>query len=775
MKKIIMVSVLTFLCSQVISLDTYCYSENTHENFMDIHVDGASNLGKLSETFRVGVWLAHLDRNSYIFDKFFSEILVGTVQSTQPLASALRESKSLEDYKQELEKVFASGTKTRKQIENIIRTGQFLIIGHLPAAMPLWLSSSTDQRRYTDQWWTVSQNSPPKCYDYECVINGEIVTGWSKVIEYTLRFYRYNLGVKKLGYYLGHEQNKDWIGKEEEFYKLYEYTVKVAKNVDKNILVGGTGTWSWSAKRLPCDTVHYNKVGLSYCNAINGWAMDGADCKDIQKTEKSSCEPMNKNLIEYAKEKHLPIDFLNYHMFAMPPIGELYEKNVETMKEWMVTSNFSKDTIIYPADWAYWSAIFSMSRGSPQSYPFDQIDTEENAAYFISTVYYMDKANIKWHSHDFDITNPSKEKEVFSKRQSELIGDWAVFTRGQIIKPIYNSFRVLSVFAGKRENETPNRLQVSMPEDDYVIALSSQTNDKKTTRILLSNFIPDGMMKYQYLFKTFKPCMLSLGYTEEEYKTFMNIFNKPRKQDSYRGDVIIEDFKRFIRQTDFPYPFDNSKLKKELYSCSSALERKNDEIQNYNKKPRDIKLTISNLTAGQYTMKKYLIDKEHSNSCRQNKKTEEKPSNTKCGVNGEIDRKVIQIKQEAGKKAKQKVINYLIQKGYKGNEIETIEKVTKSCKMEIKCIESQIRKAHSLDLNKIISDLKVVNSIYQETKDQFLYNDSPESIDKINNSKGIALEIIEEKSTAIDFKEYQEMFKMEPWSVLLIEISMVGN
>jgi len=87
---------------------------------MDIHVDGASNLGKLSETFRVGVWLAHLDRNSYIFDKFFSEILVGTVQSTQPLASALRESKSFEDYKQELEKVFASGTKTRKQIEKIV-------------------------------------------------------------------------------------------------------------------------------------------------------------------------------------------------------------------------------------------------------------------------------------------------------------------------------------------------------------------------------------------------------------------------------------------------------------------------------------------------------------------------------------------------------------------------------------------------------------------------------------------------------------------------------
>lgn len=771
---------------------------------INIQVNAASNLGEIPELFKAGIWWAYTPTHesyNYILPKFFNENRAGKVQLD--IVTLISGSQSFEDYKKSLEKATQKGTLFRDGIEEVKKSGETLIIGHWPFPIPEWLSSRAgDNREFrTTPTGRIRAASPPKCYQNKCFSMAEIVCyndrcqstsqeqlnkdgyvlGWEGVIDYTLRYFRDNLGVKKLGYYHGHEQNADWIGTEEDFYKTYEYTVKAAKNIDPTIVVGGVGPSGLHEKRIACNADWYNEVGTQLCQSIIGWSMDGEDCKDKKISYTDKCRPTTENFLKYAGKKKLPVDFINFHMFGHLPETATLEKMVEDVKSWLKNNGFSETTPIYPADWAMWQG----------DYPADYIDTEANSSYVINALYYMDKTGIQWHGHDFNVFDGELEMSVIQQRgqNTQFIGDWPIFTRDKIIKPVYNAFKALSIFAGKPENQTPNRLQASLSEDGNVVALSSQTKDQKTTRILLSNFIPKNQpMLNAIISQTLNSCMLSKGYSSTEYGLITGSLRDAVRKNPPKGGVtgITKEYLiQIINQTDFPDPLDDQKVRQDLKFClSESIVPKLRKINYDSKNPREVNLTLSNLTPGAYTIKKYLIDKNHSNSCRYNYNSASDKS-VPCGINGEIDRKVAEAKREAGAKAKQPALDYLRNKGYTTNDFNIFKEAVRACQRKLRCLNEKIDQGYQklercqtkgiYDPQKcpssetVKSEAKQAFEIFKQTKeDDDFYN----SVDKINNQKGIALEMVEQKRLTITAGQpYQETIKMEPFSVLLIEIT----
>lgn len=193
---------------------------------------------------------------------------------------------------------------------------------------------------------------------------------------------------------------------------------------------------------------------------------------------------------------------------------------------------------------------------------------------------------------------------------------------------------------------------------------------------------------------------------------------------------------------------------------------------------KEVKLTLSNLKPGTYTLNTYTIDKDHSNSCRYNKKTEPTPTDTECGINGEIDRRVKAAKEEAQEKSKQAAYSYLKSKGYTDRDIGLIVEMVKRCEMKVQCMIETVDQ-HYLKLDRcknnkcssseiVKSEIKEAIKIFQDTKDKIFY----EAIDKINNLPQVSLEGSKQTKTITINRNgsYQGIITMQPYSVVLVEV-----
>lgn len=773
-----------------------------------ITIDVSKNDEEMPYLFRNGIWLQDRGNYEYILPKFFKENAVGKVQLE--IGNELSSSKDFNDFKQAMEKKYAKGTFIRDAIEETKKSGQTLLIGQWPGKMPEWLASRAgDDKSYTSAGTKIRPNSPPKCYDYKCAKMEEItcytqecvditkkqlsdegyVTGWAGMIDYTLRYFRETLNVNNIGYYFGHEQNKDWMGKEEEFYKTYEFTLKAAKAIDKNILVGGAGPWGWNASRLECNSANYAEAGLSVCKNTPEWSM--------------SNEPMNKNFIKYAKDNGLQIDFINWHSFGTNPL--LFQKQAEEMRSWLKDKGFNENTPLYPADWTVWS----------YAYPADYIDTEYSPAGIINSVYHMDKAGIQWHGHDFNVLDfGNLEKAVIEKRgkDAQFIGSWPIFTQGQIIKPSYNAFKTLSILYGKREDSISNRIKTDI-NDDFIASIASQTKDKSKTRILLSSFAPDGNMLTSYLISKFQESssMQSTKSYRDEISSCVqdkkDASTPTKSQDqatqcvndvlaTISDSAIKEKVKTQVELTKcFKFSKEKIQCVQDVYAKTAdrqtkenidSLKSEYQKILEYHKTPRQVNLKINGLPfSGKAKLLIYTIDKNHSNSCRYNKKTEKTPTNTECGINGVVDKAAAQAQQEAKGKALAEVSNSLKEKGYTNEQMVNFkDQALTPCLGQEKallCVQkalySACQKYPNINCEKLKQDLSDAYAKYQEINSALLYYGKYENlaistwIDKINNDPNISLEG-SKQTKAIDIKNgiYQEIITLEPYDVKLIEI-----
>jgi len=173
------------------------------------------------------------------------------------------------------------------------------------------------------------------------------------------------------------------------------------------------------------------------------------------------------------------------------------------------------------------------------------------------------------------------------------------------------------------------------------------------------------------------------------------------------------------------------------------------------------------------------MDEIHSNPCRYNKKTESSPSNTECGVNGALDQAVNQAKNDASNTT----INYLLSIGYQQSQIDKYLNCIKTPNCKPNDLIENYCQTYPSECTKVQNDLIEAKKLFENLLYRGTYTVTdgttytiPTFIDQINNLKEISLEGSkqEKQVTIVDrTNTYTENFIMQPYSVILIELSPV--
>lgn len=762
---------------------------------VELHIDDVQASTELAGALRAGTWLSVTPSNDkpYITQKYFKENVPGQIQLQLPIGGT----QNFEAWTQSLRNAFAVGSYGRVIIDETKKSGALLVVGVWPYAMPRWLSSRAgDARPYRDgNPFKIESVSPPKCFLGRCTQMSEItcqtaectttaqadlaargyVLGWTAVVDHALRFLRTELGVSNLAWYEGHEQTLDWIGAEEDFFKVYKAAVTAAKSIDPTIRVGGVGATAWDVKREPCRPEAFSAVGLQLCRSISGWSYNGEDCKDPAQGASPACKPMNQNLLHYARANGLPVDFLNFHMFSASPVVSDLGEAASSMRSWLLDAGFPSDTPLYPADWTRWA----------NAYPADYLDTEETAAYAARTTMMMAQAGIAWHSYDFSVTDQALERDVVAQRgrEAQFIGDWAVFSRAQVIKPVYNAFRVISRLAGQPESSVARELRVRMVDDDFVIGTASRSGNM--VRVLLANFVPGGRLRLAYALGMGRTCLGAQGYAESDIRTVVlalkaatSIIPPPR------GPITSDYVSQLVDKAQLPTSLDSIDSRDDIKQCfKEALDLVNRRSQ----EPRQVRLSLGGLADGGYPSGGFLIDRNHSNACRLNLRTEPRQSGTECGIGGEVDRRAAQASAEAATVRLRTMAAALGAQGYSSGDLATLKSVLEACgTSDLSCLRTRLEGAWmaldrcqtggGFDSNKCADIGVVEGELAAALKDakvpyeQTLIYGSADGIDRINSSTGVALEPLPETTLFSDRGSVRTVVMMEPNSVMLFEL-----
>ncbi len=767
-----------------------------------IEVNASYVLGEMPDIFSASIWIqktyftktknAYGGLSPYILDKFLNETRLRWIQTGN--AYAIASSKNFSDFREKLENTILHNPYWIRIRDYANKNNITVIFTFHQALMPNWLSSRAGEE------WPIYQYAPPKCYKDKCTSWDEItcytdeckritekqfrekgyVEGWESVAK---EYAKVLLGIRSLGIAVGHEPNADWIGTEESFYKLYEYTVRGVKQVDKSIEVGGIGSWGWDSPKVKC---------TEYCDA--NWRVGNIPYPQVKRVcelctnEGGWANPNNKsmteNFIEYCASHNIPLDFINYHAFHTRP--EAFIKQASVIREWLKENGFN-NTKIYPADWTIWGGSYPLA---------DYIDDEQNPAYVIRALYFMDKARIDWHGHDFDVNDGgNKEKKGLNERgnDTQFIGDWAIFTRDGIIKPVWNAFEALSKLPDQR-------IQATSSDEDHVIAIAGKDNQKIS--VLISNYIRAVAIN-----EIFKDCMLSKGYTTDEFKSIKNslkqtaISNPPQSDPDRDGSTKLDEnyVKWVIENTDLDLSGDKD-IKKDLKSCIPEVMRKIEGEKYLQKHPREITLSIINLEPGTYILTIYTIDQNHSNSCRYNKKTEPTSTDTECGINGIIDQRVRNAREEAKSLAGKIAKEYLHSKCYSEKDVEYLLKAWEECSGKDRCFKDFVEQYYqrlercngifgincsTCDFETIWSELQQAFELYENAYFNLFYYGNytinghtiaiSDSVDKINNDPNVSLDGSRQERIICIGKsgEFALNLTMQPYSVILVELRRI--
>ncbi|MCI4626314.1 MAG: hypothetical protein L3V56_10185 [Candidatus Magnetoovum sp. WYHC-5] len=738
---------------------------------LEVVVDASANTEEFSDVLSANIWISNLDQRKtapYIVNKFFKENEPAIIQLTMPF---LRQTTNSDDFKIKIKEYFSTPIATNF-IERVKTYDPLVIVGYDPCPMPSWISSrSGDFTQVTEQsnFFDVQSCSPPK--DYEL---------WAEVVKYTVEYLK-GLGIKRLGFYVGHEPNRDWLGSEEEFFLYYKTTASAIKAVDANVVVGGIGSWDYLGKKVECNYDGYTTPVKELCNNVGGWAnLEG--------------DTLTKRFIEYVAKNALPIDFINWHSFGFPPSGFVTQS--KTIRQWL-KANGVGNVYLYPSDWTYWS----------DNYPADYLDTTENAAYIISSIYYMWKAGIDWHGHDFDITDTSLEKEIAQERNNAtFIGDWSLFTRGGdvgggIIKPSYNALRALSLFTGKSKKGNYKLLHLTIPEDRNIAAFASISKDDKSVLLLLSKFMPTDTDRLNK--NKLSQVETELDLVQQEVSSIKSCVRKEKKDRRIPKEVIRDCKSKIIEKVVDRKKHDAIEFLEALHNCSKdgqdfstcALKHtaklelidssKVDKITTIlqstkgssNDEAQNIKIKFINLPFdGKITVKRYSINKSNSNSCSVNKQTADTTStDVPCGIGGDVDEGIVKIQNTAAVKGVDAAFELLKSLGYTNSQLQTIRGIVNQCidKEGIsqcikKLINNELESTEQVFPASIESDLIRAIRKYKNIYSTYYYT----ALDSINTKEEISFDGSLKESTGELSERFHNMdIQLSANSVWLIMLS----
>ncbi|TVM04341.1 MAG: hypothetical protein CV087_00140 [Candidatus Brocadia sp. WS118] len=736
-----------------------------------ITVDGSKNLGPVPEILNSSIWIQNLDNpgSAYVIDKFLNDNRPRTVQLSLPI---LKNTKSFADFKTSLQKYLKTPSAV-SFVEKAKKYNTLVTVGFDPCQMPKWLSSRPgDNRPASFVGFTIQTCSPPRDYNL-----------WANIVEYTLTYLKTTLGIKNLGFYIGHEQERDWLGDEKSFFKYYQYAAMAAKKVDESIKIGGIGCGHWHEKKCACDS--YPPVSREICLKEGGWA-------------NPNNEPFMKNFIEYTARNNVPLDFLIWHSFGETP--QKFPEIAETVRTWLRDYGFDdKKVKLYQSDWTYWEV----------KYPADYLDTQETAAYIPHSLYYMWKAGINWHGHDFDVIDyggygGGEDRIKKTRYGATFIGDWSLFTwgggiNGGIIKPMYNAFKAISMATHGNENETYNLLETKFAEEENIVAFSTITNNREKISLLVSNFIPTEPQQLdRHLLNTI---LIRNSFLKKEITYIKNCTKESTGRLKDREKAFLYCKEKLLSTLEDPKKKECINFIAETYKCLNNKKEGLDSIHNESKKvkyPETQKIanTIINLLnaqtksiqaqvnfsnipfAGKARLTTYRIDSNHGNACTYNKRSEHTKSSAACGIGGAVDQAIQEAKDTSKKEGIKAAKGYLLSTGYSDNEIQLIEKAVKNYnrKTRIREYVNNLLLKNSAQFSfppeKVKKDLQSAFNRYLETYRRHYY----QSIDTINNWEKISLEGTKKsEKIIISDNHYTLSIPMEPNAICLIVLEQERN
>lgn len=550
---------------------------------------------------------------------------------------------------------------------------------------------------------------------------------WAETIRLLVDFFNNQIGLDPI-YLLWDEPDMTiptpgvplWTGTENEFFELYKYTVLGAKRADHNARIAGPGD-SGLGSYFPGSQSPMAYNFIAYCSRTG--------------------------LPEVGLSK-LPIDDFVWHDF-----GLFSSSNAAQARQWLAEFDYQESSLTL-GSWNSWA--FLQNNESPER------DTEYTSAYIIGNLYRMDESGIDKHMF-FTI-----QDEIDTFPNPQFTGRFGLFTPSQIIKPSYNSFKALSILNGKREGETPLRLETSFDYMSFITAIASQNRDGSTIRVLISNYIPDRNV-IGYLVRTFKSCVLATGYTEEQYNIITHLLKNSIDNNPF--DVIsVEYLQQIVDLTDFP-----ADVEQDLDACILVMDEKYNELQYLAENQRQVILNLKNIPfSGEAVISTYTIDREHSNSCYYNKETEPFLTDTACGIDGAIDQAVAQAKNDAMSVG----LDFLLANGYSQAQITELSNCLKNPVCRVSDLVESYCGLYPSACEKLKNDLNEAKILYKTLVYYGTYTASdgityiiPVFIDKINNLKEVSLEgSKQEKQVIVSDGSYTETFTMQPYSVVLIEL-----
>lgn len=535
--------------------------------------------------------------------------------------------------------------------------------------MPKWLSKRCVKNR--DGKYVCGPNwgaTPPIDYD-----------AWAEHVKGIVGYYKYKLGLD-LWYEIWNEpdqgylfSNTDfWFGSQEEYFKLYKYSVKGALEADPHVKIGGPASSVWDNGAI-------------------------------------------EEFIKYAATNNLPIDFITWHMYAgwnnFWGTKSEYREMSDTIRKWLKQYGYDENTPLIINEW----------NSNANLNDLEDHNTEQNSAYAVYAVFNMLETGI--------------DKQAFFnfvdfEHNSLFSGSTGIMSNEGVIKPVYNAFKALAILQGEPEDEITNRLKVDIGGDDcFLAAIASQTKNNRVIRILISNYIPHA-------------AMLKNGFPPKTY----------------------------------PYALKHRVI------------------------PTKISLNLAHVPfSGNAVMTTYLIDKNHSNSCRYNKKTEEVQSDSPCGDKGIVDKLVMQAKNESQGKALLEANYFLRYRGYTERQTEIIMRqldkcleidraaVFKDCispSLESTCAQVVDSGSYPPDCDVFERDVTDFHAAYHNAYDDLYFSGNHTGlsgqtmnvstwIDKINTDPHISLEGSKQtKQIHITNGSYQEVITLQPYAVFLIEITL---
>lgn len=556
-----------------------------------VTIDAAENMGDMPVIFRAGVFEHPAEAaippagRKYLKRKFFSDLSPGMTTIAIPLL----EGDSFDDFKRLVEKegILRSAVEEAKMVS----AGGGKVLFDLQM-MPAWLSSKRasqkgDYFRY-----------PPRNYDT-----------WKQLVTY-ITGYLYGNGIRGAGYRIWEEVDigltRDlsfWYGSTDDFCRLYEYSARGIRSVDPDAKVT-FGLSGYSNDILPA---------VARC----------------------------------VSRKDLPLDYVIWHPFRTAPYSHEYEYDVRTINKTLKDAGVKRHAGVHAESWNSWLAFGrpNLPNGWPDERSTER-DTEYNAAFAAQSLYALDGGGVEGQSFfsrvDFSYMNFPGSGVIAGGQQ--FYGDFGMFTRDLVIKPVFNSFRAISLLSGGKEHQAVSRIRTDFDETDFITAVSTATKDKKKVRVLLSNYVPPDTFIPKIYRKRKQSRYFHERYGEElDPMTACLSAGKTMKDCSSRAPKDLRPFLTCIADSEA------DKCVSELPEHVVQFMKDYDEfIRQQKERPKEVTVNFKNLPfTGKALITTYTIDKARSNSCRYNKRTEARPTGSDCGINGAVDTAVRQARREA--------------------------------------------------------------------------------------------------------------------------------